>query len=184
MKLCLLAAAFMLCACASPRYQTVYRYEAPVGADAQACLQNCETKLGSCKSACQQRYQACLKDIEPLVDTRHGEAQKRYENELDRYRSDLQHYQLQLSLGWGYSYSSIWYDPWPFYHPFPDPHFPPPIAPRKPTREDSFNRVRQERCEGDCGCQPIYDACFLSCGGKLIPEVKCIANCPKEKSTP
>lgn len=181
-NLLLLALALLLSSCVSPRYQTLYRYEAPVGADAQACLQSCESKLGTCKSACQQRYQACLKDIEPLVDARHNEALKRYENDLDRYRVELQHYQFQLSLGWGYS--SFWYDPWPYYYPIPEPYFPPPVPPRKPMREESFSRVRQERCESDCGCQSTYDACFLSCGGKLIPEVKCIAHCPKEKSAP
>ncbi len=175
----LVVAALCLAACASPRYQAMYRYEAPLEASAQVCLQSCEPKLGACQSSCQQRHQACLKEIEPLVDARHNAAIKRYENALDNYQFELQQYQLRLSLGWGYS--SVWYDPWPFYYPFPEPHFPPPTPPYKPTREDSFNRVRQERCESDCGCQPIYDACFLSCGGKMVPEVKCIANCPKEK---
>jgi len=173
------AIAFLLSGCATPRYQTVYRYEAPTDARAHACLQACEPKLAACQSSCQTRYQACLKEIEPLVDTRHSEALKRYENELDRYRLELQHYQLQLSLGWGYH--SMWYGPWPYFYPWPETYFPPPIPPHKPTREESFNQVRQQRCESDCGCQPIYDACFLSCGGKMIPEVKCIANCPPEK---
>ncbi|MEK6664653.1 MAG: hypothetical protein AABY73_12390 [Pseudomonadota bacterium] len=171
-----LAIALFLSGCASPLYQTVYRYEAPTDASARACLQTCEPKLAACQTSCQHRYQSCLKEIEPLVDTRHSEALKRYENELDRYRLELQHYQLQLSLGWGYH--SLWYDPWPYWHPT---YFPPPIPPHKPTRDEAYNRVRKERCESDCGCQPIYDACFLSCGGKMIPEVKCIANCPQEK---
>lgn len=174
-----LAIALFLSGCASPRYQSVYRYEAPTDASARACLQTCEPKLASCQTSCQHRYQACLKEIDPLVDTRHGEAIKRYENELDRYRLELQHYQLQLLLGWGHS--SMWYDPWNHYYPWPDPYYAQPYPPQKPTRDEAFNRVRKERCESDCGCQPIYDACFLSCGGKMIPEVKCIANCPKDK---
>ena len=173
------AIALLLSGCATPRYQTVYRYEAPTDANAHACLQTCESKLAACQTSCQSRYQSCLKEIEPLVETRYSEALKRYEYDLNRYHIELQQYQLQLVLGWGYN--SFWYDPWPYYHPWPEPYFPPPNPPRKPTREESFNRVRQERCEKDCGCQPIYDACFLSCGGKMIPEVKCIANCPKEK---
>jgi hypothetical protein len=54
-------------------------------------------------------------------------------------------------------------------------------VPRKPSRDEEFNRLRMERCEVECGCQPIYDACFLVCGGKRIPEVKCIADCPEGK---
>lgn len=173
------AIVLFLSGCASPRYQTVYRYEAPTDASARACLQTCEPKLAACQTNCQSRYQACLKEIEPLVETRHSEALKRYENELDRYRLELQHYQLQLSLGWGYH--SMWHDPWPYYSPWPEPYYAPPNPPHKPTRDEAFNRVRKERCESDCGCQPVYDACFLSCGGKMIPEVKCIAHCPNEK---
>ena len=37
-------------------------------------------------------------------------------------------------------------------------------------REHVQAAVEKQRCDSDCGCQPIYDACFLSCGGKKIPE--------------
>ena len=94
-----LVIALFLSACASPRYQTIYRYEAPTDTSARACLQSCEPKLATCQSNCQQRYQSCLKEIEPLVETSHGEAVKRYESELDRYRLELHHYQLQWAMG-------------------------------------------------------------------------------------
>ena len=61
----LVVAALCLAACASPRYQALYRYEAPLEASAQVCLQSCEPKLSACQSSCQQRHQACLKEIEP-----------------------------------------------------------------------------------------------------------------------
>ena len=175
-----LVIAVFLAGCASPRYQTIYRYEAPTDTNARACLQSCEPKLATCQSKCQQRYQSCLKEIEPLAETSHGEALKRYESELDRYRLELQHYQLQWAMGWGHPHS-FWYQHGLFYSPWPEPFYAAPNPPRKPTREEAFNRVRKERCDSDCGCQPIYDACFLGCGGKKIPEVQCIANCPENK---
>ena len=88
-----------LAGCVGPRYQTIYRYEAPTDINARACLQTCEPKLVTCQSNCQQRYQSCLKEIEPLVETGHSEAVKRYESELDRYRLELHHYQLQWAMG-------------------------------------------------------------------------------------
>ncbi|MDO9188476.1 MAG: hypothetical protein Q7U24_01285, partial [Sulfurimicrobium sp.] len=64
------------------------------------------------------------------------------------------------------------------YSPFGMPYYSPPFPPIKPSRNAVFERLRQERCDVDCGCQPVYDACFLSCGGKKIPETRCISNCP------
>ena len=169
-----------LSGCAGPRYQTVYRYEAPTDAAGRACLARCEPKLAACQTGCQGKYQTCLKAIEPTVEARYSDALKRYETELERYRHELDFYQLRSSLGWGYH--SMGYGPWPYYYtPWPDPYYFAPTPPDKPSHDKLFKQVRQEKCENDCGCQPIYDACFLTCGGKKIPEVQCIAHCPKDK---
>jgi hypothetical protein len=37
-----------------------------------------------------------------------------------------------------------------------------------------------EKCDPGCGCQAAYDGCFVACGGKRIPEQRCVANCPAE----
>ncbi len=169
----------LLSACASPRYQTVYRYEAPLDVAARVCLAKCEPKLALCQSDCQGKYQACLKSIEPTVEARYGDALRRYEIEFERYRRELDFYQFRSSLAFGYR--SFGYGPWPYYNPWPDPYFFAPTQPNKPSRDSVFKQVQQEKCGSDCGCQPIYDACFLGCGGKKIPEVQCVAHCPKDK---
>lgn len=160
---------------ATPRYQTLYRYESPVDAAGQACVEKCGQKLAACQDRCKQVYQACLKDVEPLVDERYGEALKRYEDELERYRWELERCQLQLWLNW--NRASLGYGGWPYY-PWPEPYCMPYPLPRKPTRTGELAKLRQEKCEADCGCQPIHDTCFLACGGKKIPEERCVANCP------
>lgn len=165
------------CTSPNPRYQTAYRYEPPADSAGQACLEKCGQKMEACQQRCTSDYQTCLTGIAPLVEGRYGEALKRYAAELDRYRWELERYQLYLSLSW---HDSFWYDRG-FHHPWPSPYYFPPAAPKTPSRDAEFDRLRKEKCELECGCQPIYDTCFLVCGGKRIPEVTCIANCPAVK---
>ena len=174
----LIAVLIGLTSCASPRYQTLYRYEPPTDAAGHACLERCEDKLSGCLSSCSITLQSCSKRIEPEAEARYSEALKRYEMELNIYRWELQRYEINQTLNW--QYHSLAADHL-HYYAWPRPYYFPPTPPRKPGRDELFNRLRKEKCETDCGCQPIYDACFLTCGGKKIPEVRCIANCPKDK---
>lgn len=173
----LLLLTLVLAACAGPRYQSTYRYEAPTDAAGRACLEGCEKKMAACREQCTTKTQACLKDLEPVLNERHDAALNRYAAELDRYRQELVHYEFNLSLNWGYPYPWWRHGMWP-YSSFGMPYYVPPSPPDKPSRSAEFERLRQERCDVDCGCQPVYDACFLACGGKKIPEMRCIGNCP------
>lgn len=165
-----------LAGCAGPRYQTAYRYEPPTDATGLACLEKCAQKMSECQHACGAELKRCLERLEPEVEKRHGEALKNYEGELERYRREVEQYALPLN--WGHT---PWFGPrrrypWPgFYYYFP------PFPPAMPSRDNTFDRLRQEKCVTDCGCQPIYDSCFLACGGKRIPEAKCVAHCPEGK---
>lgn len=176
----LIIATAVLAGCAStgPRYQTAYHYEPPVTAEGRTCLEKCGQQMEACQQRCTADYQACLKRIEPQAEERYGEALKRYEAERDRYRWELERYQLDQILSWR---TPFWYGPG-FYRPWPGPYYPyyfPPVPPTKPSRDEEFNRLRNEQCGVECGCQPIYDACFLACGGKRTVEERCIANCPQ-----
>lgn len=165
------------CAGPSPRYQSVYRYESPADSAGQACLEKCGQKMEACQQSCSEDYQACLSGIDPLVEGRYSESLKRYAAELDRYRWELERYRLYLSLSW---HDSFWHGHG-FYHPWPGPFYFPPMAPKTPSRDEELSRLKKEKCEVECNCQSIYDTCFFACGGKLIPEVKCIADCPEGK---
>lgn len=174
--LTLLVLTLTLTACATPRYQSTYHYEAPTDATGRACLEKCEQKMASCRDQCATRTQACLKDLEPLVDERYNAAMNRYGTALDYYRQELVHYELYLSMNWGYS--PWWrHGTWP-YASFGIPYYFPLSPPVKPSRSTVFEQLRHERCDVDYGCQSVYDACFLACGGKKILETRCISNCP------
>ena len=167
----------LLAGCATPRYQTAYRYEPPTDMAGQTALQKCTLKLETCQTQCTITTQSCLKEIEPVVDMRTAEALKQYEAELPHYRLARQYYDLAMSMNRGYN--SIGYDA-RFDH-LGTYYAPPPVPPKKPERHAIFEQVRHEKCEINCGCQALYDACFIAVGGKKIPEVQCIANCPQPK---
>lgn len=168
------------CAAPAPRYQNTYRYELPTDAAGIACVEKCGQKTEACQQRCTDSYQSCLDRIEPQVDERYRESLKRYEAELDRYRWELERYQLYLSMSWNYSpwYGYGNYAP---YYPWPGPYYFPPIPPESPSRDAEFARLRQEKCDAECGCQAVTSGCFLACGAKQVNEVRCIANCPEEK---
>ncbi len=184
------------CAFLGPRYQITHRYEPPTHPAAVACLEKCAGRLKSCQQSCASTYQACLRRIEPLVEERYNSAIQRYERELDTYRRQMSPRYLgggRAMLGWGRSAwgwggypwgwgGSPWGGGWggPYYglgYSYPFYYAPPP--PSRPSRDREFDRLRQEQCEVECGCQSVQDACFLSCGGRKIIEERCIANCPK-----
>ena len=162
-----------LSGCISPRYQTLYRYEPPTDTAGRACLGQCGQKFSGCKSECQEQHQACIKGTEPLVEKRFQEKLLQYQRDFRHYQYALELYQRQLTLG------AYYYDPYYGSRPYYgyEPRFP-PIPPFLPHREQLAKQVEQQQCDGDCGCQSIYDTCFLGCGGQKIPAVKCIAHCP------
>jgi hypothetical protein len=170
--------------CATPRYETITRYESPVGAAGQACVKGCEAALDTCRTQCQAAWQACTERVEPQVDERYAQALEKYAEELRRYRLDLDRYQWDLWVGWGHGYSGLWYSPWP-YHPWPGYHpgyYPPPIEPGDPpTKASVRDGLRRSQCQDDCGCQTKHDACFEGCGGRVVTEPRCVANCPGGK---
>lgn len=173
-----------LTACASPRYQTVHRYEPPADATGRSCLTLCERNLKACKDECAANHTACVQALEPEAQARYEDALEYYEDAMYQYQRDVDRYHLNLSLGWGYYdgwhgdgwYGGGWYEPWwPYWY---GPRYYTPMPPRAPSYAEELGKLRAANCDRDCGCQPIYDACFLSCGGIMIPEQRCIANCP------
>lgn len=168
--------------CAAPRYQTLYRYEPPTDAAARGCLEHCEQAQKACLEHCEEEYTACVHAIEPEAQARHADALMRYEGEWSQYRRDLDRYNLSISLGWGHGtgwYGAGWHDPWWPYDGY-RPYYYPPQPPQPPSYADELRKLNAEKCNRDCGCQPNYDACFRGCGGSMVPEQRCITNCPAE----
>jgi len=171
----LLAIAAVLAACATPRYETTYRHEPPVGAEGAACAQRCEAALDTCRTDCRAAWQACTAGVEPQVDERYAQALREYAEDLRSYRRMLEQYQWDVWTDWDYGYRGMWYSPWRVHVPLPMPPGDPP------TREAVRDGLRNSRCKDDCGCLVRYDACFEACGGKVVSETHCVANCPPGK---
>jgi hypothetical protein len=176
----LLALGAGLWGCAGPRYQTFYRYEPPTDPATRSCLVDCEQTQKACLDRCRTNYSACVRLIEPEAQVRHDNAMRYYEGELAQYRRDLDRYQFNISLGWwnhGGWYGAGWHDYWWPYDGY-QPYYYPPQPPRPPSYAEELGKLSAQKCDRDCGCQPDYDACFLGCGGRKVPEQRCIANCP------
>lgn len=173
----------VLAGCATPQYQTTVRLISPSTEAGRACVQDCEAKKAACQANCQNRYQACVKALEPQVEARYLDALKQYELELKRYAVALRHYEMQLQFEWmhrypfGYPFGHpYWWDPWPGLY------FPPPYRePEMPTRDAVRAKLEETNCQTDCGCLPAYDSCFVGCGGQRVGETVCIKNCPPGK---
>jgi hypothetical protein len=180
----LIAALALLAGCATPRYETIHRYEPPAGGQGQACLKGCEDSLNSCRAECKAAWQACTQGVEAQVDERYAQALKAYAQDLRQYRRELEQYQWDLWLDWGNGYDGLWYSPWP-YRPWPGyypAYFPPSNPPGDPpTREGVRAALQDSHCRDDCGCLAKHDACFERCGGRVVTETRCVANCPAGK---
>ncbi len=179
--LALAVVALAVAGCATPRYQTVYRYEPPADAVGQACLKGCEQVRASCSTDCQAAWQACTARVEPQVEARYAQALDDYAQDLRRYQRELDRYEWDLWLSWGHGhYGGMWHSPW-FYRPWPVYAYSPYPPDPQPTRENVRAALQREKCHDDCGCQTNYDVCYLGCGGRKIAETRCVANCPAEK---
>lgn len=172
--------AAIVCGCATPRYQTFYRYDLPNDRAGRECVAQCDQDQKTCADNCTTLYKACVRDIEPEAKSRYADALKRYQGQWEQYQQDLDRYHLSLSLGWGHYngwYGEGWYDPWSPYGGY-RPYYFPPEPPQPPVYADELIKLSAEKCNHACGCQSDYDACFLSCGGRKVPEQRCIVNCP------
>lgn len=180
-----LAVGVVLAGCATPRYETITHHIPPSGSEGLACLKGCEDRMTACRSDCEVAWQGCTARLEPQVDDAYARALKDYAAELRLYSHELNQAQWNLWLGWGHysddSYRGLWYSPWP-YHGWPGywyPSSPPPGDP--PSRDEVRTSLQKAHCKDDCGCQSAYDACFQGCGGRLLQETRCVANCPAGK---
>jgi hypothetical protein len=178
-------AVLMLGGCATPLYQTSYRYEPPSDPAGVACVARCNETRADCAARCEAAFEACRQRIEPQVAARYDAALQRYADALDRYAAQLRHYELELWMNWAsgpWGFGPGYYGPWPYGYGWPGAYpFAPPAPPVKPTREAIRAELEREQCRADCGCQSAYDDCFVACGGRRVVETRCIAHCPQQR---
>ena len=174
------ALAVLLAGCAAPRFATEVRYLPPTTEAGRACLQGCKIEMQACQADCQSRRASCVAGIEPQVDTAFEQALRRYEAERRVYMRERQFYRLDRTLHFGF-YSH------PFYYGYPDPFWytdryfdDAPVPPEAPSRAAIRERLIDEQCNIECGCQATFDQCYVGCGGQVDRRVVCIENCDGE----
>ena len=177
-----LATVVGLAGCASPQYATEVRYLPPATEAGQSCLRGCQTDMQACQADCQSRRQSCIAGIEPQVEAAFDQALREYEAARRVYLRERQYYQIDRTLSFGFYRHPFYYGygyPAPFW--YTDRYFDdPPIPPEAPSREAIRERVIDEQCNIDCGCQAAFDQCYVGCGGQIDRRVVCVANCDGE----
>lgn len=181
--LAICAAGLLAVGCASPQIETTTRLVAPADAAGRACVAGCTARKASCQNDCQTQRRTCTAALEPEIEAAIRRAQQDYAQALTHYAEALRRYERDLYFHWHVR-------PWRHapLHPYDRrrafdpgwyalPPFPPPPAPREPSREKIRAQLEAQRCTDDCGCLPAYDACFVACGGERIEETRCVKNC-------
>ncbi|WP_456341596.1 hypothetical protein [Thermovibrio sp.] len=194
-KRALLALFPLIFGCGGPQFAVSYRYEPP--ADNSSCLSRCKADYTSCRLSCLKKRQECMERVRDEAGKIYRQELRAYEKELSAYQKAYSAYQREL-LNWNSNYRELYRDYLYFkkrckkdkdYYACrrrddleealqtlsrtkPEP-------PSKPVKPSLSQIVRElsSSCPSDCGCKEEYDACFTSCGGRIVPYRYCVKNC-------
>ena len=190
-KLSILILTMILIGC-SPRYQINTLYEPPASNQGLLCvMKKCNEQRDTCQNICDTQYNQCYtaKKQEATIyyDKFHTQQQQEYELEYQEYRRKLQHAdreRRQLYIDRDYAESHCMKNEKSYYcddyqaintaiKQLQDPYKPS----YPPTLEDTIEDF-QNTCSHDCShCDTTFEQCYVGCGGKVIKERVCIANC-------
>ncbi len=184
-------------ACGGPKYVVKNRYIPPIVVKDNSCLHICEEKFESCQKACENQYQSCMADVRLKAINIYEKDIAKYEKQLAVYQEEMRFFRQKITE-YQENFKKL-NDDFRFfkricqekqdryaclrqkelkkeiYHFKQNKPFR-PIRPKKPNLEIIIKKL-MITCHRDCGCQEIYDRCFLSCGGTIIPEKICVENC-------
>jgi len=185
----------ILTSCASPRYIVKYKYVPPE--NSKECLKSCEVKFEECQKSCNEKFQMC-------ISKSWEEARRIYQAEFQSYKERLKSYNrrrrtyLSDVTEWNEQIKKIYRD-YRFFsslckrtkerfaceqkqelrellNALQDEKPEEPQKPEKPSLNRIFHQV-SSKCSANCKCEELFNNCFVSCGGTLIPYKMCIENC-------
>ncbi len=176
----------LLFSACSPKYKVVKEYKIPEASTNS--IKSCQYKRDSCKTNCQAKFASCRLKADRVAKERYEQKMKIYVKELEDYAREVEMYELEMELNYfepfGYPYCRAA----PFYGGgfyrgvfWRDPRMYIGAKPQKPSLEQERLKAQSEICQLDCGCERLYDDCFMSHGGKIINKKICIKNCPDDK---
>lgn len=181
----------------SPKYVMKYEYIPSNDEGFNVCTTQCEIKRNSCQVAFEAQKQDCLneakkraEDIFRVENSQYKEKYAIYEQKYQIYYDKVYQIQLQRDVVYrDYQYFSHRCD---YEHEkyacrrarnlryeldvFDNKSFYKPVEPSKPILSKIYNQEARF-CPKNSQCDNVYDKCYTSCGGKIIPHRVCIENC-------
>ena len=185
----------LLLSCGGPEFSVGYRYVPPE--NNKTCLKSCDSRFVECKRRCMEKREKCLKDVRVRAEAIYQKELDVYQRELSAYNRAYENYQRNL-LDWNNNYRKLYRDYLYFkkackktkdYYAcdrrdqleealdtLNNTKPTAPVPPKKPELSEIISELSAS-CNADCGCKETYNACFTSCGGKIIPYKFCVKNC-------
>jgi len=181
--------------CGGPEFSVSYRFvPPPKGGE---CLRECDRRYSECRLNCRKERERCLEKVREKAQEIYAKELEAYNRALAAYQKAYDAYQREL-LEWNRNYRELYRDYLYFKRRCKKTkdYFAcrrrddleealetlsntKPRPPKKPVKPSLSGIIRELSlsCPSDCGCKEEYNACFTSCGGKIIPERICVKNC-------
>ena len=185
----------VMASCGGPEFSVAYRYIPPK--NNKICLSACERKFSQCRKNCFNERENCLKDVRKRAETIYKKELQNYTREITAYNKAYEGYQKAL-LDWNNNYRHLYRDYLYFKNAcrktrdyyacerknqleealdtLNNQKPSPPTLPQKPDLSTIISELSSS-CPKNCGCREIYDSCFTSCGGDIVPYKFCTKNC-------
>ncbi len=197
-SLALFLISILVSAC-GPTYITKNEYVPPTNPAASSCLQRCDVKKNNCQNSCNTKNQICRNKAAQMATKTLPSALSEYTHQLEVYTAQQERYHAEKRER-EYELNKLEMD----YEVYKDKcskdklycdrkkeikrnlrslkysNVKTPIRPDKPTLATEAVQ-HQASCTTACGCSAVYDSCYTSCGGRIIPRQFCTSNCPEKK---
>ena len=179
----------------SPVYVVKNEY---IPSNDRVCLKKCQTDRIQCQKECNSDFSRCVAQAKEKAYEMAKKEEKIYNKRFLAYLKDKDRFDFEI-LEWRDRYDVVYRD-WNYFREEckknPKNSYAcerrddlravikrmlkskpkSPKMPKKVTFEKIFKDL-QSGCERDCGCQELFDSCFVSCGGSIYPHRICVRNC-------
>jgi len=181
----------------APQYVVRNQYIPPNDKNSRVCLQDCSQKKQKCKQRCAEDYSDCLSYAYNEAKRIQIKSDKNYKERYNKYLARLSDYNFNI-FDWQNRYDERYSD-WKYFSGKCSKNGDKyacdreddlkyiikklrrirPREPREP-RYVTFDEIlskQQSKCSKKCGCDDMYDSCFIGCGGEIVPHKICVENC-------
>ncbi len=181
----------------APQYAVRNQYIPPLDQKSKVCLKECFYQKQACQQRCEEDYSDCLSYANERAKKIQIRTDKDYKQRYENYLARQNDYNLEI-YDWQNRYDERYKD-WRYFNKKCSKNNDKyacereyylryiikrlrrdrPVEPREP-RYITFSENlanQQKSCSKNCGCSNLYDSCFISCGGEIVPHKICVRNC-------